>query len=76
MGNLKKLTREMVEAAEKIVAPLGGTCRFEHGKTHGKLYIELNGMTRFTPIPVSPRSTDAIHQKMSDVRRLIREMAS
>lgn len=70
-------TRKLMKVIEPIVEDAGGRCWLENGseRGHAKLRVEINGKTRFTPISCSPRTTDqAIKYKLSDVKRLIREM--
>lgn len=70
-------TRKLMKVIQPIVEQSGGRCWLENGseRGHAKLRIEVGGQTRFTPISCSPRTTDqAIKYKISDVKRLIREM--
>lgn len=70
-------TRKLMKVIQPIVDNAGGRCWLENGaeRGHAKLRIEINGKTRFTPISCSPRTQDqAIKYKISDVKRLIREM--
>lgn len=70
-------TRKLMKIIEPLVTAAGGRCWLENGSAHGraKLRVEIGGQTRFTPVSCSPRTTDqAIKYKVSDVKRLIREM--
>lgn len=71
-------TRKLLKIIEPIVHAAGGRCYTDHGSAsgHAKLWIEINGQKRFTPLSSSPRTVDqAIKYKISDVKRLIREMS-
>lgn len=74
-----KFAREVVKAIEGICHDAGATVRVETGSAqgHGKIVISMNGKERWTPLSCSPRTLDqAIKYKMSDVRRILREIAA
>ncbi len=72
--------REVLKAIEPIVEAAGARCWVElapgsHG--HHRLVIEFNGQQRFTPLSGSPATIGmAIKYKVSDVKRLLREMTA
>jgi len=72
-----KPIREVMKIVQPIVDAAGARCWVDGGTGgHAKLYIELNGQTRFTPLSGSPRTVaQAAKYKASDVKRLLREMA-
>lgn len=73
-----KPIREVMKAIEPVIAKAGAHCRVEGGTGgHARLYIGLNGQERFTPLSTSPRTTaQAIKYKLSDVKRILRELAA
>lgn len=73
-----KHARDLMRAIEPIMAAAGGTCRLDPGGTkHGKLFLLWHGRERHVPVASSPRDSDvAVKKKISDVRRLLREMGA
>lgn len=71
-----KPIREVMKAVQPIIDAAGASCRLENGSgAHPKLIIELNGKTRQTQLSTSPRTNgQAVKYKVSDVRRILREM--
>lgn len=72
-----KPIREVMRVIQPLVDKAGARCRVEHGTgAHPKLIVELNGKSRQTQLSTSPRTNgNAVKYKVSDVKRLIREMA-
>lgn len=66
-----------MKVVQPIIDAAGAHCRLEGGTgSHPRLYIELNGHARFTPLSTSPRTlAQSIKYKVSDVRRILRELA-
>lgn len=73
-----KPVREVMKVIQPLVDAANAHCRIEAGSGHHpKLVIELNGKTRQTQLSTSPRVTgNAIKYKISDVKRLLRELAA
>jgi hypothetical protein len=73
-----KPVREVMKAIQPIVDAAHARCRIEAGTGHhAKLIIELNGRSRQTQLSTSPRVTgNAVKYKISDVKRLLRELAA
>lgn len=73
-----KPVREVMKAIQPIIDAAHAHCRIEPGTGHHpKLVIELNGKSRHTQLSTSPRVTgNAIKYKISDVKRLLRELAA
>lgn len=73
-----KPIREVMKVIEPYVEATGGCCRIEPGTgAHPKLIIEYNGQRRQTQLSTSPRTNGmAIKYKLSDVKRLLREMGA
>lgn len=71
-----KPVRDVMKVIQPIVDKAGAYCRIEGGTgAHPKLVIEMNGKSRQTPLSTSPRAIDqSIKYKISDVKRLLREM--
>lgn len=71
-----KFHREVLLQAKALVSAVGGTCRIVHGHGgHGKLVISIDGKERQTTLSNTPRSADnTIRMKITDVRRILREM--
>lgn len=79
MGSVSgKIHKEIMAAVQPIVEAAGARCWFDTGSTHGhgRLIVELNGRTRFSPMSSTPRSKDAVKFKISDVKRILRELAA
>ena len=78
MGSINnKYSIETLKAVESIVLDAGGHCRLDVGSRtgHAKIIVELNGQQRVTSLSVSPRNPgDAVKYKVSDIKRLLREM--
>lgn len=72
-----KPIREVMKVIQPLVDKAGAYCRVEAGTGHHpKLVVGLNGKERQTQLSTSPRVTgNAIKYKVSDVKRLLREMA-
>lgn len=72
-----KPVREVMKVIKPYVESAGGYCRVEAGSgAHPKLIIEYNGQERHTQLSTSPRVTgQAIKYKLSDVKRMMREMS-
>lgn len=71
-----KPVRDVMKVIQPIIDKAGAHCRIESGSgAHPKLVIEMNGKSRQTQLSTSPRAVDqSIKYKISDVKRLIREM--
>jgi hypothetical protein len=71
-----KPVREVMKVIRPFVESVGGRCRVAPGSgAHPKLIIEYNGQERQTQLSTSPRTSGmAIKYKLSDVKRLLREM--
>ena len=71
-----KPVREVMKVIQPIVDAANAYCRVEAGTGHHpKLIIEKNGKSRQTQLSTSPRVTgNAIKYKISDVKRLLREL--
>lgn len=75
---MKGFHREVLRKARDIVREAGGECEFQDraGGKHARLIIEINGKRRFTPLSGSPgRPEKALHYKLGDVRRIVRELS-
>lgn len=73
-----KPIREVMKVIQPIVDDAGAYCRVEAGKGHHpKLVVGKNGRELHTQLSTSPRVTgNAVKYKVSDVKRLLRELAS
>lgn len=73
-----KPVREVMKAIQPIIDAADAHCHVEAGTGHHpKLIIEYNGKTRQTQLSTSPRVTGmAIKYKISDVKRLLRELGA
>lgn len=73
-----KPIREVMKVVQPLIEQAGARCRLEGGTgAHARLYIELNGRERFTPLSTSPRTiAQAIKYKTSDVKRILRELTA
>lgn len=74
-----KAGRAVLKAIKPIVEAVGGKCWVSNppgNKGHQRLMIEVGGAIRFTPLSGTPRLIDqAIKHKVSDVKKLLREMS-
>lgn len=73
-----KPIREVMKVVQPIIDKAGARCWIENtGGAHARLYVEINGRSKFTPLSGSPRTTaQAVKYKASDVKRILRELAA
>jgi hypothetical protein len=73
-----KPVRDVMKAIQPIIDEAGAYCRIENGTGHHpKLVVEYNGRSMQTQLSTSPRVTgNAIKYKISDVKRILRELGA
>jgi len=79
-GQLKtnKVRKRILKEASALLVDIGGRCWLASpigNRGHHRLMIELNGVSRFCPVPGTPTDEDfAVQYTMRDVKRIIKEI--
>jgi len=76
--SIGKLQRDLIKVIETLLEPYKGKCWIQeprHG--HPRLYIEINGISRFSTMCKTPHQPNFfIQMKTRDVKQMIREITT